>query len=78
ILIAPAQSNAPAVIPLSEYRDAIYEVAQTKKAEFYNMYDDWDAYSVENTNGQWADAYHVSPEGAYRIATKLSKNFLEI
>lgn len=78
ILIAPAQSNAPAVIPLSEYRDAIYELAQTKKAEFYNMYDDWDAYSSENSNGQWADAYHVSQAGAYRIAQKLFKNFLEI
>lgn len=78
ILIAPAQSNAPAVIPLSEYRDAIYVLAQTKKCEFYNMYDDWNIYAAEDFNGQWDDAYHVSPEGAYRIASKLFKNFLEI
>lgn len=78
ILIAPAQSNAPAVIPLSKYRDAIYELAQTKKAEFYNMYDDWDSYSAENANGQWADAYHVSQAGAYRIASKLFKSFFEV
>lgn len=78
ILIAPAQSNAPAVIPLSEYRDAIYELAQTKKAEFYNMYDDWNTYAAENNNGQWADAYHVSSKGAYRVAKKMFNNFLEI
>ncbi|MDC5199528.1 GDSL-type esterase/lipase family protein [Acinetobacter baumannii] len=78
ILIAPAQSNAPAVIPLSEYRDAIYVLAQTKKCEFYNMYDDWNIYAAEDFNGQWDDSYHVSPEGAYRIASKLFKNFLEI
>ncbi|ENR4571658.1 hypothetical protein ACEVN9_003527 [Acinetobacter baumannii] len=78
ILIAPGNSNAPPLIPLSDFRDAIYEIAQTKQCEFYNMYDDWNTWSVENANGQWADAYHVSKSGAYRIAQKLFKNFLEI
>lgn len=78
ILIAPGNSNAPPLIPLSDFRDAVYEIAKTKQCEFYNMYDDWNTWSVENANGQWADAYHVSKSGAYRIAQKLFKNFLEI
>lgn len=78
ILIAPGNSNAPPLIPLSDFRDAIYEIAQTKQCEFYNMYDDWNTWSVENANGQWADAYHVSKSGAYRIAQKLFKNFFEV
>lgn len=78
ILIAPGNSNAPPLIPLSDFRDAIYEIAQTKQCEFYNMYDDWNTWSIENANGQWSDAYHVSKSGAYRIAQKLFKNFLEI
>ncbi|EXS25590.1 GDSL-like Lipase/Acylhydrolase family protein [Acinetobacter baumannii 573719] len=78
ILIAPGNSNAPPLIPLSDFRDAIYEVAQAKTCEFYNMYDDWNTWSIENANGQWADAYHVSKSGAYRIAQKLFKNFLEV
>ncbi|MDC4364590.1 SGNH/GDSL hydrolase family protein, partial [Acinetobacter baumannii] len=78
ILVAPARSNGTAVIPLSEYRDAIYEIAQTKQCEFYNMHDDWDVWSVENTNGQWADNLHLSHMGAYRLSQKLFKNFFEV
>ena len=77
ILIAPADSNATHVVPLSNYHDAIYVLAKDKQVEFYNMYDDWDVWSVENNNGQWADSLHVSKSGAYRIAKKLFKNFLE-
>lgn len=78
ILIAPARSNYTPLIPLSDYRDAIYEVAQTKKAEFYNMYDDWNTYAVENAVQQWDDAAHVSKSGAYRLSKKLYRNFLEM
>ncbi|MDO7524245.1 SGNH/GDSL hydrolase family protein [Acinetobacter baumannii] len=78
ILVAPARSNGTAVTPLSEYRDAIYEIAQTKQCEFYNMHDDWDVWSVENTNGQWADNLHLSHMGAYRLSQKLFKNFFEV
>lgn len=78
ILIAPARSNGSAVTPLSGYRDAIYEIAQTKQCEFYNMHDDWDVWSVENTNGQWADNLHLSHMGAYRLSQKLFKNFFEV
>ena len=77
ILIAPAHSNATPIIPLADFRDAVYEIAQEKKCEFYNMYDDWEVYSIENGNGMWNDSLHVSKSGAYRIAKKLFKNFLE-
>lgn len=78
ILIAPAKSNATAIIPLTEFRDAVYEIAIEKKCEFYNMHDDWDSYTSENANGMWNDSLHVSKSGAYRIAKKVFKNFLEI
>lgn len=78
ILVAPAQSNAGAVTPLSSYRDAVYDLAQSKKAEFYNMYDDWDTWAIENENGQWNDGLHVSKSGAYRLARRIYKNLLEI
>lgn len=78
ILIAPARSNASSSIPLSDFRDAIYEIAQEQKCEFYNMYDDWGQHSFESANGMWNDSLHVSKSGAYRIAKKLFKNFLEI
>lgn len=78
ILVAPARSNGDVVTPLSGYRDAVYELAQSKQCEFYNMYDDWDAYGPENTNGQWADKLHLSHPGAYRLSQKLFKSFLEV
>lgn len=77
ILIAPAHSNATPVIPLADFRDAVYEIAQEKKCEFYNMHDDWEVYSIENGNGMWNDSLHVSKSGAHRVAKKLFKNFLE-
>jgi len=78
ILVAPARSNGTTVIPLSDYRDALYEVSQTKQCEFYNMHDDWNTWAVENANGQWADNLHLSHMGAYRLSQKLFKNFFEV
>lgn len=78
ILIAPARSNGVANTPLSDYRDAVYELAQTKQCEFYNMHDDWNIYAAENFNGQWADNLHLSHMGAYRLSQKLYKNFFEV
>ena len=77
ILIAPAKTNGTTVTPLSDYRDAAIELAQTKNCEFYNMYDDWDSWSVENARSQWADDLHVSNAGANRLASTIFKNFLE-
>ncbi|MEB7642633.1 SGNH/GDSL hydrolase family protein [Acinetobacter pittii] len=78
ILVAPAKSNGDAVTALSEYRDAVYELAQRKQCEFYNMHDDWDSYSVEKLNEQWADNLHLSHMGSYRLSQKLFKNFFEV
>ncbi|MDO7525701.1 GDSL-type esterase/lipase family protein [Acinetobacter baumannii] len=78
ILVAPARSDGDVVTPLSAYRDAVYELAQSKQCEFYNMYDDWDDYGPENTNGQWADKLHLSHQGSYRLSQKLFKNFFEV
>ncbi|HRM29962.1 MAG TPA: GDSL-type esterase/lipase family protein [Acinetobacter johnsonii] len=78
ILLAPADSNAPELISQKKYRDAIYVLAKSKRAEFYNMYDDWNAFEKENQNGMWNDTLHVSPSGAYRIASKLFNQFLKV
>ncbi len=78
ILIAPARSNATQLTPLSEFQKAIYDLALENKAEYYNMYDDWNVWSIENANGQWADALHISASGAYRLSKKLFKSFLEL
>lgn len=78
ILVAPARTNGAAVTPLSTYRDAVYQLAQSKQCEFYNMYDDWDTYAVESANTQWADNLHTSHFGAQRFAQKIFKSFLEI
>lgn len=78
ILVAPADSKAAPIIPLTEFRDAVYEIAQAKQAEFYNMHDDWDLYDAENLNGMWKDTLHVNEIGAYRLAKKLFNNFMEL
>lgn len=78
ILIAPARSNATQLTPLSDFQHAIYELALENRAEYYNMYDDWNIWSIENINNQWADALHISATGAYRMSKKLFKSFLEI
>lgn len=78
ILVAPADSKAPPIIPLTEFRDAVYEIAQAKQAEFYNMHDDWNLYDAEKLNGMWKDTLHVNEIGAYRLAKKLFNNFMEL
>lgn len=78
ILIAPARSNATQLTPLSEFQKAIYDLALENKAEYYNMYDDWNVWSIENSNDQWADYLHINTKGAFRLSKKLFKSFLEI
>ncbi|WP_238796679.1 GDSL-type esterase/lipase family protein [Acinetobacter pittii] len=78
ILIAPARSNATQLTPLSEFQKAIYELALENRAEYYNMYDDWNTWSVENVNDQWDDYLHINTKGALRLSKKLFKSFLEI
>ncbi|EXS24379.1 GDSL-like Lipase/Acylhydrolase family protein [Acinetobacter baumannii 573719] len=78
ILVAPADSKATPIIPLTEFRDAVYEIAQAKQAEFYNMHDDWNLYDAEKLNGMWKDTLHVNEIGAYRLAKKLFNNFMEL
>lgn len=78
ILVAPADSKATPIIPLTEFRDAVYEIAQAKQAEFYNMHDDWNLYDTEKLNGMWKDTLHVNEIGAYRLAIKIFNNFMEL
>ncbi|MDC5399614.1 SGNH/GDSL hydrolase family protein [Acinetobacter baumannii] len=79
ILVAPAKSNvASPPIPLENFAEAIFELSQVKQAEVYNMFDDWGTYTLENNNGQWADALHVSKSGAYRLSHKIFSKFLEV
>ena len=42
------------------------------------MYDDWAGFESENAQGQWNDNLHVSQAGAYRLAKKIYKSFLEL
>ena len=78
ILIAPAQNGyTPQVIQSKDLAVAMREVAKTKRAEFYDMFSDWTDYTIENAQNQWNDLYHVSNAGAYRLANKLFKTFLE-
>lgn len=68
IFIAPPQSNATAVVPLSAYRDAMYMTALEVGAEFYNANEAWSTYAVENANGMWNDPLHLNSAGATRLA----------
>ena len=79
ILIAPAQSSvASPPIPLVNFVEAAFELIYYRQTEVYNMFDDWGAYDLENTNGQWTDSLHVSKPGAYRLSRQIFKRFLEI
>lgn len=79
ILIAPAQSSvASPPIPLVNFVEAAFELTYYRQTEIYNMFDDWGAYDLENTNGQWADSLHISKSGAYRLSRQIYKRFLEL
>lgn len=71
IVMVPMQSNATAVIPLVQYRDAAWEVANDQQAEFVNGYDAWADYATENALTQWRDSLHISTGGAHRLVRQL-------
>lgn len=75
VFYAPARSNGTVARPLSEYRDALGALAIDGGHEFYSMYDDWDAWSVENARGMWRDPLHVNDAGAWRLACALDQFF---
>lgn len=76
LFIAPAQCSDTGLIPLSEYRDAMYRVALEVGAEFYNMNESWGSYASESALGQWRDVRHISDAGAKRLAASLSSFLL--
>ncbi|WP_087550115.1 SGNH/GDSL hydrolase family protein [Acinetobacter sp. WCHAc010052] len=79
IVVAPAQSNvATPPIPLVDFTEMVFLLAPQIRAEYYNMYDDWAGFESENAQGQWNDNLHVSQAGAYRLAKKIYKSFLEL
>lgn len=75
IFFVPPQSNAPAVVPLSEYRDAARDVAVANNVEFLNGLDDWGAFVETDALGLWTDALHVNADGAEIIAQSLTQRF---
>lgn len=76
VFIAPAQCADVGIVPLSRYRDAMYEVARQVGAEFFNMNESWGSYASENALGQWRDVRHISDAGAKRLVASLSPMLL--
>lgn len=62
--VTPTLVYGAAIVPQTSYRDALLEAAASNGWEAYNMYDDWDSYSVENTGGAWSDTLHIYPQAS--------------
>lgn len=76
VFIAPPDTNGTAVIPLVEYRDAMYEFCILNGYEFYNLHDSMGSWSQENALGQFADNLHMNGNGAAKLANEINKLFL--
>lgn len=78
VFVSPARSIGPGHTTQAKFRDAMFEVAHDVGAEVYNMHDHWEAFSVENANGQWADVLHLSHDlGTSRFVSALVNQFLK-
>ncbi len=78
IFVAPSRNGGRIKIELSSYRDALWAFCLADGHECYNLHDDWGPYRVEEAHGQWSGAAHVSDAGAWRIAARLKKLFLDV
>lgn len=71
LFLAPADTNATAVTPLTAFRDVLYEFCVTGGHEFYNHHDDWSDYDTMDSLGAWSDNLHVNSDGAYLLAKRI-------
>lgn len=78
VFVLPADSDATAIVPLTDYRDAIAAFASAGGHEVYNMHDDWSDWPTEDARGQWLDSLHVSAAGAFRLAARLKRLILDL
>ncbi len=75
IFVIPPRSNGDAVVPLSAYRDILYEECISSGTEFYNAHDDWPTWSVGNSHGLWTDDRHLSSPGGAVLMDSIARRF---
>ena len=78
IFVAPADSNGAAVVPLSQYRDALYSFCIANGYEFWNMNEEYAGFSAMNALGVWDDSLHQNDNGGHLVARRINSKFLEI
>lgn len=75
ILMAPAQTNGVATIPLINFRNAMARLSASLGCEFYSLYDEFGTWAQMNALGQFADDFHLSTAGAQTPAGRLGIKF---
>lgn len=77
VFVAPPDTNGSAILPLTDYRDALYTFCLENGHEFRNVHDEWADWATENAAGMFADAYHVTDNGAFRLARSISAMLIQ-
>ncbi|SAI62868.1 Uncharacterised protein [Bordetella trematum] len=77
VFMAPPQSNAVPAVPLPAYRDVAYDVAMRNGCEFISLLDEWGAFDVMNSQGQWLDDLHPSVDGGQNISRSMYQRFFK-
>ncbi|MBK4216138.1 SGNH/GDSL hydrolase family protein [Paracoccus caeni] len=72
VFVVPSESQGPAVTPLADYRDALWNWAIPRGHQVISLLDRWPGFPTANAAGLWRDQSHVSdPLGATMIAKTL-------
>jgi lysophospholipase L1-like esterase len=75
ILLAPAQTNGVATIPLVNFRSAMVRLSAALGCEFYSLYDEFGTWTQMNALGQFDDDFHLGTAGAQTPAGRMSIKF---
>lgn len=75
-LVSPAQSNATGVPALSEYDEAMRNLAFDNKINMISLYQLFPK-TYDNSDGAWVDNLHLSNLGAYILTRKIKDEFLK-
>ena len=77
MLVAPALSNStPVSAPLSQFRDAAYQVALAQGVEFLNLYDLIAPYATDAS--VWTDSRHLNQTGGDVVIRLLNNLLLKV
>ena len=77
VLVAPALSNStPVSAPLSQFRDAAYQVALAQGVEFLNLYDLIAPYATDAS--VWTDSRHLNQTGGDVVIRLLNNLLLKV